>query len=251
MPAGHLRGASDIVVSRGVDVLLGVSCLLFAIGRMAVMGPGLGNVIIALLVREWVSSCHVVSAETRAAREMDHVEAARALGAGRRHIMMREIMPNIVSPVSVVATFRLATIIIIEAPLSFLGLGVQPPVPSRGSMVADCRASLLDACHPARCLRSVAAAMSEPLLAMHGLVTCSHTRQGVVRAVDLEVLPGECLGVAGESDSGKSVTFMSVIGLVGPPGRIETARPRLGRWPTRSTVPEGRSSTAVPRPPRP
>lgn len=62
-------GATDIVLSRGVDMLLGVSCWLFAIGRMAVMGPGLGNVIIALLVREWVSSCHVVSAETRAARD--------------------------------------------------------------------------------------------------------------------------------------------------------------------------------------
>ncbi len=143
--AGYLRGVTDIVVSRVVDVLLAFPYLIFAIGLMAVMGPGLANIIIALVVKEWVLSCRVVRAETLAAREMDYVEAARALGAGRRHIMAREILPNILSPVIVVATFRMATVIIIEASLSFLGLGVQPPVPSWGSMVADGRAFLLDA----------------------------------------------------------------------------------------------------------
>lgn len=143
--AGYLRGVTDIVIARIVDILLGFPYLIFAIGLMAAMGPGLGNIILALVIKEWVLPCRVVRAETLAAREMEYVEAARALGASRLHIMTREILPNILSPVIVVATFRMATIIILEASLSFLGLGVQPPAPSWGSMVADGRAFLLDA----------------------------------------------------------------------------------------------------------
>lgn len=143
--AGYLRGITDIVIGRIVDILLGFPYLIFAIGLMAAMGPGLGNIILALVIKEWVLPCRVVRAETLAAREMEYVEAARALGASSTHIMAREILPNILSPVIVVATFRMATIIILEASLSFLGLGVQPPVPSWGSMVADGRAFLLDA----------------------------------------------------------------------------------------------------------
>lgn len=143
--AGYLRGLTDAAISRVVDVLLGFPYLIFAIGLMAAMGPGLGNIILTLVIKEWVLPCRVVRAETLQAREMEYVEAARALGAGNRHVMLREILPNILSPVIVVATFRMATVIIIEASLSFLGLGVQPPVPSWGSMVADGRAFLLNA----------------------------------------------------------------------------------------------------------
>jgi ABC-type dipeptide/oligopeptide/nickel transport system permease subunit len=143
--AGYLRGVTDVLISRVVDILLAFPYLIFAIGLMAAIGPGLGNIILALVIKEWVLTCRVVRAETLAAREMEYVEAARALGASGGHIMRREILPNILSPVLVVATFRMATIIIIEASLSFLGLGVQPPVPSWGSMVADGRAMLLNA----------------------------------------------------------------------------------------------------------
>jgi len=143
--AGFRRGAIDVAVSRVVDVLLGFPYLIFAIGLMAVMGPGLANIILVLVVKEWVLPCRVVRAETLAAREMEYVEAARALGDGGAHIMFREILPNILSTVVVVATFRMASIIIVEASLSFLGLGVQPPMPSWGSMVADGRQFLLDA----------------------------------------------------------------------------------------------------------
>jgi ABC-type dipeptide/oligopeptide/nickel transport system permease subunit len=145
LAAGYLRGAIDIVISRVVDVLLGFPYLIFAIGLMAAMGPGLGNIILALVVKEWVLPCRVVRAETLAARQMEYVEAARALGASSFHVTFREILPNILSPVIVVATFRMASVIIVEASLSFLGLGVQPPVPSWGSMVADGRQFLLDA----------------------------------------------------------------------------------------------------------
>ena len=145
LAAGYLRGAVDLVIARICDILLGFPYLIFAVGLMAMMGPGLDNIILALAYKEWVLPCRVVRAETMAAREVEYVEAARALGASRRHIMLREILPNVLSPVVVVATLRMAHVIIAEASLSFLGLGVQPPIASWGSMVADGRAFLLDA----------------------------------------------------------------------------------------------------------
>jgi len=143
--AGYLRGWVDTVISRIVDILLGFPYLIFAIGLMAMMGPGLHNVAITLIAKEWVVPCRLVRGETLAAREMEYVEAARAIGVGPFGIMIREILPNILSPVIVVATIRLAHVIILEASLSFLGLGVQPPIASWGSMVADGREFMLDA----------------------------------------------------------------------------------------------------------
>jgi ABC-type dipeptide/oligopeptide/nickel transport system permease subunit len=109
------------------------------------MGPGLWNIILALAYKEWVIPCRVVRGETLATRELEYVEAARALGASSRHIMLKEILPNILSPVIVVSTIRMAHVIILEASLSFLGLGVQPPTASWGSMVSDGRAFILEA----------------------------------------------------------------------------------------------------------
>lgn len=145
LAAGYLRGWTDILISRLVDILLGFPYLIFAIGLMAMMGPGLSNIIMALAYKEWVIPCRVTRGETLAAREMEYVEAARALGAGSTKIMLDEILPNILSPVLVVATIRMANVIILEASLSFLGLGVQPPTASWGGMVADGRAFMLDA----------------------------------------------------------------------------------------------------------
>ncbi len=108
-------------------------------------GPGLQNIIFALAYKEWVIPCRVVRGETLAAREFEYVESARAMGAGRGYIMLREILPNILSPVVVVSTVRMAHVIILEASLSFLGLGVQPPTASWGSMVADGRSFMLEA----------------------------------------------------------------------------------------------------------
>jgi ABC-type dipeptide/oligopeptide/nickel transport system permease subunit len=144
LSAGYLRGWVDVVISRIVDILLGFPYLIFAIGLMAMMGPGLINIILALAYKEWVIPCRVVRGETLATRELEYVEAARALGASRRHIMIREILPNILSPVIVVSTIRMAHVIILEASLSFLGLGVQPPTASWGSMVSDGRAFILE-----------------------------------------------------------------------------------------------------------
>ncbi|PKP75497.1 MAG: peptide ABC transporter permease [Alphaproteobacteria bacterium HGW-Alphaproteobacteria-6] len=145
LAAGYLRGWVDVVISRLVDILLGFPYLIFAIGLMAMMGPGLWNIILALAYKEWVIPCRVVRGETLATRELEYVEAARALGASSRHIMLKEILPNILSPVIVVSTIRMAHVIILEASLSFLGLGVQPPTASWGSMVSDGRAFILEA----------------------------------------------------------------------------------------------------------
>ena len=145
LAAGYLRGWVDTVIMGIVNILLGFPYLIFAIGLMAMMGPGLQNIVLALVYKEWVVPCRIVRGETLAARELEYVEAARSLGASRSHIMLREILPNIVSPVVVVATVRVAHVIILEASLSFLGLGVQPPTASWGSMVADGREFLIDA----------------------------------------------------------------------------------------------------------
>ncbi|MEJ1161926.1 ABC transporter permease [Prosthecomicrobium sp. N25] len=145
LAAGYLGGATDRLISGLVDVLLGFPYLIFAIGLMAMMGPGFQNIVLALVYKEWVVPCRIVRGETLAVRELEYVEAARSLGASRSHIMLREILPNIVSPVVVVATVRIAQVIILEASLSFLGLGVQPPTASWGSMVADGREFLIDA----------------------------------------------------------------------------------------------------------
>lgn len=145
LAAGYLRGWVDTVISRVVDVLLAFPYLLFAIGLMAMMGPGLENIILALAYKEWVIPCRLVRGETLALREVEYVEAARAVGAPSWYIMAREILPNILSPVIVVSTIRMAHVIILEASLSFLGIGVQPPTASWGSLVADGRSFIMDA----------------------------------------------------------------------------------------------------------
>jgi peptide/nickel transport system permease protein len=143
--AGYAGGLVDAVISRIVDVLLAFPYLIFAIGLMGMMGPGIENVILALAYKEWTITARVARGETLVARELEYVEAARAVGASSAHIITREVLPNILSPILVVATTRMATIIILEASLSFLGIGVQPPLASWGSMVSDGRQFLLEA----------------------------------------------------------------------------------------------------------
>lgn len=144
LAAGYLGGWVDVVISRLVDILLGFPYLIFAIALIAMTGPGLQNIIFALAYKEWVIPCRVVRGETLATRNVEYVEAAHAMGASNRYIMLKEILPNILSPVMVVSTVRMAHVIILEASLSFLGLGVQPPTASWGSMVADGRSYMLD-----------------------------------------------------------------------------------------------------------
>ncbi|MCC7346573.1 MAG: ABC transporter permease [Variibacter sp.] len=143
--AGFAGGVVDAVISRVVDVLFAFPLLIFAIGLMGFMGPGLGNIVLALVCKDWVITCRLVRGQTLELRHREYVEAAVAVGASRAHILSREILPNILSPVIVVATLRMATIIMVEASLSFLGIGVQPPTPAWGTMIADGRIFMLDA----------------------------------------------------------------------------------------------------------
>jgi ABC-type dipeptide/oligopeptide/nickel transport system permease subunit len=144
MLSGFVRGALDAVLSRIADVLLGFPYLVFAIGLMGMMGPGLSNIVLTLVLKEWVVAFRVARGETLGAREQDYVEASRAIGCRPVRILREEILPNILSPVLVVATIRIAQVIIMEASLSFLGLGVQPPAVSWGAMVAGGREFLAD-----------------------------------------------------------------------------------------------------------
>lgn len=143
LAAGYLRGWVDVFFARLVDILLGFPYLIFAIALIAMTGPGLHNIVLAMAYREWVMPFRVVRGETLATTGAEYVEAARAIGASGANIMLREILPNILSPVLVVSTVRMAHVIILEASLSFLGLGVQPPTASWGSMVADGRSFML------------------------------------------------------------------------------------------------------------
>ncbi len=143
--AGYVGGWVDVVLSRIVDVLLAFPLLVFALGMMAVLGPGLLNLVVALAFKGWVDFYRVTRAEVMSLKSTEFVEAARALGLNRGVIVVSEILPNVVPSVIVLATLRMAVIIIAEASLSFLGLGVQPPTPAWGTMINEGRAYMLNA----------------------------------------------------------------------------------------------------------
>jgi peptide/nickel transport system permease protein len=141
--AGYYRGWLDHVVMRFVDIQLAVPFILFALAVLAVLGPGLKNLILVLGVTGWVTYARVVRAQVLAFREREFVEAARALGAGDLRIMFRHILPNTFAALIVIASFAVAATILAEAALSFLGLGVPPATPTWGGMVADGREQIL------------------------------------------------------------------------------------------------------------
>ncbi len=145
--AGYFGGRLDDVISRVIDTLLAFPGLLLAIALVAVLGPSLGNVLFALTIIGWVGSARVVRGQVLRTRELEYVQAARALGAGTVRVWWRHVVPTAVPAVVVQATLGMAGAIIGEAALSFLGLGVQPPTPSWGTMLNGGRAHLLDAPH--------------------------------------------------------------------------------------------------------
>ena len=137
----------DDVISRVVDVLMAFPGILLAIALVAVLGPSLTNVVIALSVIGWVGYARLVRSQALRAREFEFVQAARALGAGAPRIVLRHVLPTALPAVVVQATLGMAGAIIAEASLSFLGLGVQPPTPSWGTMLDAGRSHLFDAPH--------------------------------------------------------------------------------------------------------
>jgi peptide/nickel transport system permease protein len=141
--AGYYRGRFDTWVSRFADLLLAFPFLIFAIGMMAFMGPGFVNLILALTFKGWVEFFRLVRGEMLSEKTQEYVEAARATGQGHTAIIAREILPNIVQSVFVLGTLRIGYMIIMEASLSFLGLGIPPHIPAWGSMVAAGRDYML------------------------------------------------------------------------------------------------------------
>ncbi len=143
--AGYYRGWADLVISRATDLLLAFPFLILAVGLAAILGPSLRNVVIALGISALPSFIRVTRGEVLGLREQDYVAGAVADGAGDGRILARYVLPNAVSPLLVQATVTIPEAIIGESVLSFLGLGVQPPTPSWGTMLSAAQGFLSQA----------------------------------------------------------------------------------------------------------
>ncbi len=140
--AGYFGGPIDHIVQGMVDISWAFPTVLFAIFLVAVLGPGLTNVMIAVGLGYWGGYARVVRGQVLSLREWEFVTAAHAIGASDLRIMFRHILPNVLAPVIVMSTMMMADAILIEATLSFLGMGAQPPVPSWGSILSSGRSYL-------------------------------------------------------------------------------------------------------------
>lgn len=145
--AGYLGGWVDLAFGRVMDVLLAFPGILLAIALVAVLGPSLGNVVLALVTIGWVGYARLVRGQVLKIRELEYVQAARSVGAPVTRVLIQHVIPATFSAVSVQATLGMAGAIVAEASLSFLGLGVQPPTPSWGTMLDAGRSHLFDAPH--------------------------------------------------------------------------------------------------------
>lgn len=145
--SAYLGGMWDHVTVRIIDLFLAFPGILLAIALSGILGPGIGNVVIALSVVSWVGFARLARAQVLALKHREHVQAAMALGVPPLFIIVRHLIPLIMAPLIVEATFGVAGVVIAEAGLSFLGLGVQPPEASWGSMIRDGTRYLLVAPH--------------------------------------------------------------------------------------------------------
>lgn len=142
--SGYVGGRVDTVLMRLVDVVLSMPFLLLAIVMQRVWNsPGIGTICIVLGVLSWTTLARVTRAKTMEARELDYIQAARALGLRHFRILARHVLPNVMGPIVAIATILVARMIIAESALSFLGLGVTPPTASWGSMLNDSQSLLL------------------------------------------------------------------------------------------------------------
>ena len=137
--AGYFRGRVDVVISRVIDTLLAIPNVLLYLVALGVFGPSLTMLIIVIGCVNWTTFARVVRGEVMAVSEREFVDAARANGARDVRVMLRHVLPSVAAPILVVGTLNVATIIILEASLSFLGFGVQPPTVTWGRMLADGR----------------------------------------------------------------------------------------------------------------
>jgi ABC-type dipeptide/oligopeptide/nickel transport system permease subunit len=142
--AGYFGGRVDWSIMTLVNVMLAFPFVLLALAVIAVLGPSLPNMIVVLGVADWPLYARVIRAETLAIREREFVTAGRALGMSHLRLVFRQILPNLVSAIVVIATLQVARVIILESFLSFLGLGIQPPTPAWGNMLGEGRVYMLN-----------------------------------------------------------------------------------------------------------
>ena len=141
--SGFYGGKVDNIFMRIADVQLAFPFILLAIAIIAVLGPDLQNIIITMAITGWVIYARVVRAEVLSLREKEFITSVKALGGSNGRIIFRHLLPNVVPPIIVIVTLEMARMIIMEAALSFLGLGIQPPTPTWGGMLADGRVYLV------------------------------------------------------------------------------------------------------------
>ncbi|WLD58118.1 ABC transporter permease [Salinispirillum sp. LH 10-3-1] len=144
--SGFYGGAIDSVIMRVIDVLLAFPGILLAIALVSVLGGSISNVIIAVAVFSIPTFARVVRGSTLTIRKLEYIDAVRALGASDLRIIVKHVLPNILSPIIVQSTLRIAIAILVASSLSFLGLGAQPPSPEWGRMLSDGRNYMFD--HP-------------------------------------------------------------------------------------------------------
>lgn len=140
---GYFGGFPDDVIMRLADIQLAFPFILLAIMVLVILGPGLVNLVIVLAIGQWVVYARIARGETISQKRRDYVESARAIGVQNGRILSRAILPNILAPLVVIASFNVAAVILSEAALSFLGLGVPPEMPTWGGMLAESRDQLL------------------------------------------------------------------------------------------------------------
>ncbi|GGE22110.1 peptide/nickel transport system permease protein [Gemmobacter megaterium] len=139
MTAGYWGGWWDDLVNGLTNVMLAIPSLIFALAVMAVLGPGLVSLLIALGLTNWSWTCRIARSSTLSLKSQGYVQAAQTLGYSDLRIMFTQILPNMMGPILVMATLGMGGAVLSEAALSFLGLGIQPPFPSWGSMLTDAR----------------------------------------------------------------------------------------------------------------
>ena len=142
--AGYFGSRTDWIIMTLINIMLTFPFVLLALAVIAVLGPSLVNMVIVLGVTGWPLYARVIRAETMAVRERDFITAGRALGMSHVRIIFRQILPNLISVIVVIATLQVASVIILESFLSFLGLGVQPPTPAWGNMLGEGRVYMLN-----------------------------------------------------------------------------------------------------------